>query len=158
METDIIQKIKSITPTTKTELQMAAVNIIQDLQDGNVNAMELLKNFKMIEKLQELVKDQLIKSVLNETSKYKETEIEYAGVTFKKAEVGTVYDFSGCNDETYNNILEQEKILKVEKEKRAKFLKAIDGKLTQLDEDSGEFVDIFPPVKTSSSSVQVLIK
>ena len=157
-----IKTLQSAIPVTKQEIQMLAVEIIQQLDNGEISGLELLKQFKMIERTLEIVKDKLIKTALKEADKYPEKEIEKYGVIFKKAEVGTKYSYEGCNDEVFVEIEKQEKLLKEEKEKRATFLKSIDGSLTVevVDEGTGEVTTktLYPPVKTSTSSVTVTIK
>lgn len=156
---NIAARLGAATPSTKEELQMMAINIMAGLDNGKIDALHLLKTLKMVEKLQELVKDKLTKAAVQAASRYPEKEIHLNNVVYTKMEAGTKYDYSVCGDSVINNILEQEALLKKEKEKRAKFLQGIDKSITQeiVDESTGEITSkvIFAPVKTSTSTVSV---
>lgn len=166
MENNVIKRIEDALPvSTKEGLQKFAIEINDQLETGSLSGMELLKTFKMIEKLQEYVKSKMIKAAVEEASKYPEAVIERFGVTFKKTEVGTSWDYSNTNDFQYKSILETEEKLKKEKKQREDFLKSIQGSLTL----SGEFVDtetgdvtkeltLYPPTKISTSTLSVTIK
>lgn len=160
-----LKKIETVMPTTKLGIQEFAVEINQQLDNGDISGMELLRTFKMFEKLQAAVKDKMIKAAIKEADHYPGNEIEAFGVSFKKVEAGVKYDYSHCNDFTYGEIIKQETKVKKERETRETFLKQIDGSLptkgTYVDTESGEeIVDpvLYPPVKTSSSTLQVTIK
>lgn len=161
METNVVKRFETVIPTTKQGIQKLAVDIIQQLDNGDISGLELLKNFKMIEKLQEIVKEKMIKTALIEADKYKEKDVAAYGVTFTKMEAGVKYDYSGCGDETYLRLLKAEEELKAEKKKREDLLKAIDGHIVTevVDEDTGEVVNakLYPPVKTSTTTLQVKI-
>lgn len=162
MENNVVKQMQTVIPTTKVGLQRMAVDMIQQLEDGDVDALELLKTFKMVEKLQEMVKEKMMKAAVDLVEKYPEKDVELHGVTFKKIEAGTKYDYSNCNYSKMKMILEAETKLKEEKKKTEDFLKAIDGSMIieDVDVDTAEVINVtvYPPVKTSTTSVQVMIK
>lgn len=160
-----LKKIETVIPTTKLAIQELAVQINQQLDNGEISGMELLRTFKMMEKLQAAVKDKMIQAAIKEADRHPGKEIDALGVSFKKVEVGVKFDYSSCNDFTYNEILKQETKVKKEKDNRENFLKQIDGSMPTkgkyVDTDSGEeIVDpiLYPPVRTSTSTLQVTIK
>lgn len=160
--TNIVKEIETIIPTSKVGLQTLAVDLIEQLDTGEVNALELLRTFKLVEKLQEMVKEKMISSAVAQLSRYPEKEVDLYGVTFEKMEGGVTYNFEGCNDEVYSAIQSQKEILKKEEDKRVKFLKSIDGSINieHVDESSGEVTakTIYPPVKKSTSTLKVTLK
>lgn len=162
MENEILKKMQTVIPTTKLALNQTALKLTQALENGEVDALDLLRTFKMMELLKETIKETLISTALSQASKYPEKELELHGCTFKKMEAGTKYDFSKCGDQTYELIMETAEKVKEEKEKREKFLKGIDGHITieNIDQNTGEVknIDIYPPVKTSTSTIQVTLK
>lgn len=151
-------KISKIVPNTANELKLAAVEIMQGLDEGSIEPLKLLRDLKMIEKLGELIKDRLTKAARDAADRYPEAELALHGVLFKKTEVGVQYQWDNCGDETLENILTKEKQLKEERKGREDFLKAIDGTLTEVNEDSGEIRTLRPPVRISTSSLSVTIK
>ncbi len=162
MENNAIEKIESVIPTTKLGIQKFAIDINQQLEDGEISGLELLKTFKMIEKLQEFVKDKMMEAAIAEADKHPGKELELFGVSFTKMESGVSYDYSGCNDRMYSSIISTEEKLKEEKKKREIFLKSIDGSINMedIDEETGEVANkkVYPPVKSSKSTLQVKIK
>lgn len=165
MENNAVKRIERSMPTTKAGVETFAIDINKQLEDGEISGLELLKTFKMIEKLQEYVKDKMIAAALKEADQHPGKDLEAFGVSFKKIEAGTKYDFSNCNDVQHREIMRTEEKLKAEKKKREDFLKTIDGSLTIqgkfVDTDSGEEIVnpvLYPPTKISTSTLQVIIK
>lgn len=162
MENEVLKQMQSAIPTTKLGVAQMGIKLINALENGEVDALDLLRTFKMVDVLKDQIKEQMRKATVDQTNKYPEKDVELFGCVFKTMEAGTQYDFTKCNDRIMNSILEMEEKLKAEKEKRAKFLKNIDGHITieEVDEDTGEVknVKIYPPVKTSTTVVQVKLK
>ena len=156
---NIVQKFEQGMPTTKAQVTDIAFDLINKLDNGEISALQLLRNFKMIEKIQEQVKESLMRAALNEADKNPGKEFEAHGVSFTKMEAATKYDYSKCGDEQYVAILSTEEKLKKEKTAREAFLKSIQGQFDLVDTDSGEIVaTLYPPTKTSTSTLQVKIK
>lgn len=162
METNAVKKIETVIPTTKVGLQEFAIEINQQIEKGEINPLELLKTFKMIGKLEEMVKEKMMKAAIIEANKYPEKDVELFGVSFKKMEAGTKYDYSNCNDIQYQKIVATEKTIVDERKKREDFLKAIDSSMVieVVDESTGEVKNdtVYQAVKTSTSTLQVTIK
>ncbi len=69
-------------------------------------------------------------------------------------EGGTRYDYSGCNDPEYDRVLWEFENAKKAKEDKEKELKSLKESYEILDQDSGEVITVYPPVKTSTSTVK----
>lgn len=143
---------------TKADIQFASNDLIEKLENGEISGMMLLQKFKAIEKIQESVKAKMIEIGLSEAQKYPEKVIELYGAAFSVKEVGTAYNFERCNDSKYNDLLQKVETAKKELKKREDFLKAIVGHETCVNEDTAEIETIYPPVKTSTTSLQSSIK
>jgi hypothetical protein len=80
------------------------------------------------------------------------------GTKLELAEVGTKYDFSQCND-SYLVRLESELVILEEKIKNRKdMLKTLSPEgIIVFDEETGEGDTVYPPSKTSKSSVKTTI-
>ena len=143
---------------TKADINFVANDLLEKLESGEINPLLLLQKFKAIEKIQESVKSIMIEGAVTEVSKYPEKGVELFGCVFTKKEVGTSYDYSRCNDGKYLELLEIMEKAKKELKKREDFLKAIEGHETVVNTDTGEIETIYPPIKTSTTSVTTSIK
>ena len=74
------------------------------------------------------------------------------------AEVGVKYDYSQCNDPKLNQMELDYEALGNKISDRKEFLKTLNPKgLTEVDEETGETNTLYPPSKTSKSSVKCTI-
>jgi len=154
-----VQAFEQAMPTTKAQVTDIAFDLISKLENGEVSGLQLLRNFKMIEKIQEQIKESLMKAALAEADKNPGKEFEAHGVSFTKMEGGTKYIYDKCGDEQYFAILATEEKLKKEKTTREAFLKSIQGSFDIVDLDTAEVkATLYPPTKTSTSTLQVKIK
>ena len=90
--------------------------------------------------------------------KYPENSFEFSGATIQKAELGTRYDFSVCNDHVHKCLTEISKQNSEQLKDREDFLKSLKGQMTILDEGTGEVIKIMPPLKKSTTGLKVTIK
>lgn len=73
------------------------------------------------------------------------------GVELSPAELGVKYDYKSAQDPEYARLNAEFEAAKKAKEEREKFLKTIKGKLNTFDEDTGETITIYEPVKSGQS-------
>lgn len=149
-----IEKIKQL-PSTKVEIEAFAEILNQGLDDGSINALELLKYFKAIEKLHENVKPMLDKMALQEASRYPESTIEAFGVKFTKKGGPPKWDYSNCNDSEYNLLKNYQNEYDKKVKDREKFLQTLTKPMELVDDDSGECIKIHPATKQQKDLVQV---
>jgi hypothetical protein len=93
---------------------------------------------------------------MNAVNMYPEKSFEYLGNKITKSEHGTKYDYTVCNDPTWFDLENKFKAAKAAKEQREEWLKTMAGKETIIVGD--EVVEIYPPMKTSSSGINISIK
>jgi hypothetical protein len=110
-----------------------------------------------MEKVFEKIKPTLIENALNEISKFEKNAV-IKGSEFSIVEAGVKYDYSECNDIEYNMLTIQIEALKSTLKDRETFLKAIKAPMQMIDETSGEVYTIYPPKKTSSTTLKVTFK
>jgi len=79
-------------------------------------------------------------------------------VTIGQAPTKTTYDYSVCKDGVYDQLLLTSEKADADLKERQEFLKAIKGKLTVVDEDSGEVSTIYAPNKLQSDGLKCTIK
>ena len=155
METTI--NTLSILPSTKDEIQNFSIKIISELESGRINPLDLLKQIKCFEKVIEQTKDTLSKMAREEAEKYGAKSFEYKGIKIELAEVGTKYDYSQCNDFVLAKVSEELSKLNESKKQRETFLKSLKEPISLVDEESGDIIQVLPPIKSSTSSLKVTI-
>lgn len=145
-------------PTTQTQIDVFSDQMIESVRQGETNPLEVLVILKAFEKATERILKEVRENYVKEADKYSEKSFELFGAKLEKAEVGTKYNYSICNDPVYNRRLaiatEANKLVK----EREDFLKSLKDPLNIVDEETGELVKIIPPLKTSTESVKVSIR
>ncbi len=144
-------------PETKDQIAIFAKQLEDGLNNGQIVGSELLRFQKAMEKIFEQIKPTLISTTIDEISQYEKNAI-IKGTEFSITEAGTKYDYSKCNDSVYNDLCVSLDYAKEKVKDRETFLKALKAPMTVVDEDSGEIVEIFPPSKTSTTTVKVTFK
>jgi hypothetical protein len=143
---------------TQVQVDVMSDQLIASVKQGEVNPLEVLTMFRAIEKVSDRVLKEIKENLLNEASKYSGNSFEYLGNKVEKAELGTKYDFSKCNDPAWENFDSAANAALTFKKEREIFLKGIKDKETIIDPNTGEVVTILPPVKTSTAGLKVTIK
>jgi hypothetical protein len=144
-------------PETKQQIETFAYSLEQGLNNGQIIASDLLRFQKAMEKVFEKIKPTLIENALNEISQYEKNTV-IKGSEFSIVEAGVKYDYSNCNDIEYNMLNTQLEALKSTLKDRETFLKSIKQNMQMIDETSGEVYTIYPPKKTSSTTLKVTFK
>ena len=77
------------------------------------------------------------------------------GITFKIKETGVKYDYSN----TSLWVLHNQKITELKEESKSieAQLKSMTKKTTQVDDETGEIFELYPPIKTSKTSIEITI-
>lgn len=148
----------TLAPNTQTSIDIFSDGVIQSVQSGEVNPLTVLIQLRAIAKASERILKEINSNILNEAGKYAENTFTYSGCELTKAEHGTKYDFSGCNDTQWLTLKAKESLLKSSISERETFLKAIKTPLETLDKLTGEVVTLYPPTKKSSSGLNVSIR
>jgi hypothetical protein len=146
----------SVLPTTKSEIEVFSNKLINELESGYVNPLELLRYQKCIEKVFDKVKETLTKLAREEAEKHGAKQFEFKGVKMELAEVGTKYDYSNCNDFVLGQLTESVNTFSEMKKQRETMLKAIKEPMNLISDD-GEPYTVYPPTKTSTSSIKVTV-
>ena len=144
-------------PETKQQIETFANQLEQGLINGQIVASDLLRFQKAMEKVFDKIKPTLIENALNEISNYEKNAV-IKGSEFSIVEAGVKYDYSDCNDIEHNILNTQLEALKSTLKDRETFLKSIKEPLQMIDETSGEVYTIYPPKKTSSTTLKVTFK
>lgn len=144
--------------TSQTGIDIFSDQVIQSVKQGETNPLKVRVWIKTMETIISRLKSETNHEQLMEADKWGERSFDYAGATITKAEHGTKYDFSKCGDPIWE---QRDQILysaKNQLKEREDFLKTIKEPMTIVDDRSGEVVTINPPIKTSTSGLNVTIK
>lgn len=91
--------------------------------------------------------------VLDELDKYPNTECIFKGVKLKQKETGVKYDYS--NNDIWVQLNEKMTKLKAEMKEIEQTIRSVTRKRSMINEETGEIYDLVPPIKTSTTSVEV---
>lgn len=142
-------------PTNTQQIARFSKLLIEDVQNGNVNPLELLVMLRALERVSETVIDAIQSNIDQAKDKYNERSFDVLGATVEKSEVGTKYKYETAKDvEWEKRKAGVDAAMNLLKE-REEFLRTLKDPLTAVDTDSGEVFTISPPLKTSKSGVKV---
>lgn len=144
-------------PESKEQIRSFSSQILNELESGNISALDVLLNIKGFENVLKDIKDKLDELSLNEASKYEKT-FNYRNAELQTKESGTKWDYSNCGDIKLNFILKNEESIANQKKERENFLKSLKESMTIIDDQSGEVYEVFPPSKSSKTIVSVKLK
>jgi len=142
-------------PITKESMERFFNQTKDLILSGERNPLELAVVLKAIEEtISKLRKDEEIEnSIQKEFEKHSKKTVEIYGAKMTLKETGVRYDYS--NSLVWSKLAET----KTEAENKVKeheaFLKTLKDKTIIVDETSGETIELWPPVKTSSTKVTV---
>jgi len=139
---------------TRVSIQSTANAMIQAVQSGEVSALEMKLKQKFIEAVIEQTKSVIDKAARDEAELYGEKKFTKFGGEVSLIEAGIKFDYSNCNDEVYNDLLTELEAIKAKIKDREAFLKSIKGSINIIT-DHGEAVTVFPPIKTSTSTLKI---
>jgi hypothetical protein len=128
------------------------IKCMEDVINSLTNTTEKTnKNFALAVKYKELL--------MAEAEKESGKSFEYLNAKFEKKEVGTKYDYSQCGDLEYADLITQKQALDAKVKERENYLKNIPYEGVQvLNEVTGETYKVFPPSKSSTTSIAVSLK
>lgn len=143
---------------TRESITDAIAYLSNQLDNGQLNPEELAIRIKWMEEYIKEAKEAIRPHVLDSIGKYtKGEEIARFGSRIEAMEAGTRYDYSGCGDLVWNALQQEKKDHDERIKTREKFLQAIKGQQTLVDDSTGEVYTVFPPKKTSTSTYKVTL-
>lgn len=155
------QEIKtlSVYDMTKAERGQFVNNIIESLESGEISTLKLHKQVKCLEDLvKQITANELYKgSVLAEAAHYGKS-FDHLGAKWQVKEAGTKYDYSQCNDPELYQMQQQLDELTEKVKSRQKFLQLAPPEgIEVLDDQSGEVYRLYPPSKSSTTTVTITL-
>lgn len=156
-ETTAVQIIGRAIPFTKTAQKETVDSLVTQVIGGEVDAVEtFIKAKALYETLGAFLKNSgVVETTISECEKNGHEGALYNGARMIVAEAGVRYDFSSCNDPKWNDLAAQKATIEAQLKERETFLRAIPGSQTIVNEETGEVATVYPPTKTSSTTVKV---
>lgn len=156
-ENALVQIIGRAIPFTKENQKATAQTLVAQVVEGEADPIQAFSTVKaLVECLTIFLKDKgVVETTITACEKYGTNGAMYNGVNLCVAEVGVKYDYTACEDPEWNDLIAQKAELDAKIKARETFLRGIPREATILNEDTGEIKKIFPPAKTSSTSVKV---
>lgn len=154
--TDIV----ALFETSKQQRQTFVTMVIDSLTNGDVDPLKLHLQVKCMEDIIAALKeDATYKEQVLDAAQANGKSFEYQNAKIEIREVGTKYDYSKCDDPTYNELAQQNEATKAALKARETVLKAIPiTGMVITDEATGETNKVYPPAKSSTTSVVVTLK
>lgn len=151
-------QLLTLMASTSTQIDVFSDGVIQSVKEGEINPLTVLVQLRAMQQASERILKEIKDNLMSEADKYSGNKFEYLGNTITKAEHGTKYDYSACGDPVYRRLLQISDEANSQLKERENFLKAVKSPFTFVDDESGEVVTISPPVKKSTSGLNVSIK
>lgn len=144
---------------SKTQIKIMAEHIVAELQDNGriIESADALAKMELLIKEIKSSKD-WIDCIRTEIAKFGKDFKTSSGTKIELAEVGVKYDYTSCNDIVLNELQKESDLLSEKIKERQTFLKSVSQSgMEYLEPLTGELVKIYPPTKTSTSSVKTTI-
>ena len=146
--------------TNKEERSYFVRDVINRITEGNEDPEKVLITLKCMEEIIKAItsnKD-FKDAVITEATKYGKRH-ERFNATLDIRETGVRYDYSKCGDLELLSLYTQLDAINEQIKKREAFIKTIpiEG-LEVLQSETGEIITIYPPSKTSTTTVAVTLK
>lgn len=152
--------IVSLFETTKDQRQSFCIDLVKRLENGEVDPIKLHLQVKSMEDIVKQLNDNAIyKSMLLDAAEKHGKKFTFQNAEFNVREVGVKYDYSQCNDPVLAELEQQAATIGEALKARQKFLQtAPQSGLTIVIESTGEAATVYPPSKSSTTSVAVTLK
>lgn len=153
--------ILALFQTTKEERQSFAMDLINKIESGEANPLKVHLQIKCMEEIIKLLNSNTVykKAILEAAEKYGEKSFEFMNSKIEIKEMGTKYNFEGCNDTEWELLDSKASGAANDLKERETFLKTVPAKgLEIVDKLTGEMVTIYPPSKSSTTSIAVTLK
>lgn len=139
---------------TKSNADLMAQSIVQAVEEGNINPVELGVKIRWLQDILERTYSGITGAIRTEAEKYgKEGIRSLGGARIDLSETSTKYDYS--HDPVWASLQEKLEPIKAEIKERETMLKTLKKPFEQVDPETGEVIVVSPPLKTSVSGVKI---
>jgi hypothetical protein len=159
----VLDQLSLICSDKKTRKAFCA-HVLEQIEEGYVDALRVHTYIKNMEAILDTFTDEkkgyelatrYKASLLTEAEKYGK-QFEKYNATFQIKEAGTKLDWTVCNDIVLNELLDLQKATDKLIKNRQEYLRTLPAKgVETVDEETGEVVMLYPPAKSSTTTVSV---
>lgn len=146
-----------IMPAKADECKRFSANLIEGVNNGQYNPLEILVILRALESVSEAVREAIKPNIMTEVGKYSERTFEAFGAKLEKSEVGVVYDYPATGDREWAKFHASAESAISRRKEREAFLRALKEPMTLLDEETGEVYQVRPPTRKSNSGIKVFL-
>lgn len=172
METQLTtSNILSLFETNKEQRTSFVNDVVDRLRNGEIDPLKVHLQIKAMEDIitgltsTDEKKNKLFtaaidyKAMLLQAAEKYGKKFQLHNAEFSIKEVGTVYDWSQCNDFQLADLLSTQEQIKEKIKERQDFLKTVPvNGILITDSETGETFMVYPPSKSSTTSVAVSLK
>jgi hypothetical protein len=168
-----LSEVLPLFETTKLQRQEFATSIIQRIENGEVNALEIHLQLKAMEDIitqltstdekknknvegAKKFRDMLMEAHKNFGSGAK--TFEFHNAKFTQMEAGSKWHYENCEDPVLTELINQQEAIKGKVDERQKFLQNVPESGMPIITADGEAVTVFRPYKTSTTTISVTLK
>jgi len=142
----------------KTTLKRMASTTMEELMENG----RIIEAADMIAKMEFFMKElknnpEYVDYLRYEVAKYGGAHTTPSGTRIELAEVGTKYDYVFCEDDILNDLVISRLALEEQIKERQEFLKNLPSEGIEIISRYGEVKRIYPPSKSSTSSIKCTI-
>ena len=152
--------ILALFETTKQQRTDFVNDLILKMENGQVDPVKLHLQIKSIEEIvKQATSNGRYKSLLLDEAQKHGKKFTAFNAEFQIKEAGPKYDYSQCNDPVITDLLQQQAQLDEKVKARQEFLQTlpIEG-MEVINDETGEAYRIYPPSKSSTTTVSVTLK
>ena len=141
-------------PSNRGEADTFAEKLIGELMDGELDPLRFKIFLKVCERWMSAVKEQADRLALEEAEKYGKS-FELLGAKCAVKEAAARYDFSGCGHPAWERYKSDEQAAVSHRKEIEETLKSLRESINIVDKETGEVLTVSPPVKSSTTIVEV---
>jgi hypothetical protein len=145
---------------SKANREELAIQIVEAMDAGDLNPLDIHYQVKAMEDfIKVLTGNTRYKDyVLTEGMKHGKS-FEFNGSKMEIKETGVKYDYSKCGDQEWSAIEVEINRRKELQKEREKFLKSVPAEGIEIvSNETGEVIKVYPPSKSSTTSIAVTLK
>lgn len=151
--------VVSLFDTTKQQRFQFVESLVNTLEEGEADPLKVHSIIKSMEDVvKNITSNEKYKNILLESAEKNGKKFQMFNADFSIKEVGVKYDYANCNDTELNELQEQLDELTEKVKARQKFLQTISISGLDIITKDGEAIKVYPPAKSSTTSVTVTLK
>lgn len=141
-------------PVTREQADEMADLLIYELNEGITDPLKFKIVMRYLDRVIEKVKPTLDRLALEEAEKYGKS-FELLGAKCAVKEAAARYDFSGCGHPAWERYKADEQAAVSHRKEIEETLKSLRQPIDIVDKETGEVLTVSPPVKSSTTIVEV---